>query len=71
MLLKFIDDPDMPTLKLLFLMFTLDIIYIHHSLSFTIRTAKAAAKGGVYTAQQVAQLVACNLLRNIASTNST
>ena len=44
MLHKFIDAPDMPTLNLLFLMFKLDILYIHHSLSFAIRTAKAAAK---------------------------
>ena len=32
------------TLNLVFLMFTLDILHIHHSLSFAIRTAKAAAK---------------------------
>ena len=44
MLPKFVEDPDSPTLNLLFVMFTLDIIYIHHSLSFTIRTAKTAAK---------------------------
>ena len=36
--------------ELIFLMFTLDILYIDHSLSFAIRTAKAAAKvkKGVY-----------------------
>ena len=44
MLPKFVDAPDTPTLNLLFVMFTLDILYIHHSLSFAIRTAKAAAK---------------------------
>ena len=44
MLPKFIDAPDTPTLNLLLLMFTLDILYIHHSLSIAIRTAKAAAK---------------------------
>ena len=41
---KFVDYPDTPTLNLLFLMFTMDIPYIHHSLSFAIRTANAAAK---------------------------
>ena len=47
---KFVDAPDTPTLYLLFLMFTLDILYFHHSFSFAIRTAKAAAKvkKGVY-----------------------
>ena len=47
---KVVDAPNMPTLNELFLMFTRDILYIHHSLSFAIRTAKAAAKvkKGVY-----------------------
>ena len=40
----FVDAPDTPTLNLLFLMFSLGILYIHHSLSFAIRTVKAAAK---------------------------
>ena len=44
MLPKFVDVPDTPTLNLLFFMFTLDILYIHRSLSFAIRTAKVAAK---------------------------
>ena len=45
MLPKFVDALDTPTLNLLFLMFTLDIIYyIHHSLSLAIRTAKALPK---------------------------
>ena len=44
MLHKFVDAPDTPTFKLLCLMFTFDIRYIHHSLSFVIRMAKAAAK---------------------------
>ena len=50
MLPKFVDAPDTLTLKLLFLMFTLDILYSLHSLSFALRTAKAAAKvrNGVY-----------------------
>ena len=43
MLPKFVDAPDTPTFNLLFFMFTLDILYIHHSLSFAIRTAKVAA----------------------------
>ena len=43
--LKYLRDaPDTPTLNLLLLMFTLDILYIHCSLSFAIRTAKAPAK---------------------------
>ena len=29
MLPKFVDAPDTPTLNLLYLMFTLDILYIH------------------------------------------
>ena len=41
---KFVYAPHTPTLNLLFLMFTLDILYIHHSFLFAIRTAKAAAK---------------------------
>ena len=44
MLPKFVDAPDTPTLNLLFVMFTLDILYIHHSLSFAMRTATAASK---------------------------
>ena len=49
MLPKFVDAPNTPTLKLLFLMFILDILYIHHSLSFVIRMAKVAeVKKGVY-----------------------
>ena len=44
MLPKFADAPDTPTLNLLFVMFTLDILYINHILTFAIRTAKAAAK---------------------------
>ena len=36
---KFIDAPDMPNLNLLFLKFILDILYIHHSLPFSIRMA--------------------------------
>ena len=44
MLTKFVDAPDTPTINLLFLMRTLDILYIHHSLSFAIRTAKVEAK---------------------------
>ena len=50
MLPKFDDAPDTPTFNLLFLMFTLDILYTHRSLSFAIRTAKAAAKvkKGIY-----------------------
>ena len=44
MLPKFAYAPDTPTLNLLFLMFTLDIVYIHHCLSFAVRTAKTAAK---------------------------
>ena len=43
MLPKFVDAPDTLNLKLLVLMFTQDILYIHHSLSFAIRTAKAEA----------------------------
>ena len=47
---KIVDAPDTSTLNLLFLMFTLDILYIHHSLSFAVRMAKAATKvkKGVY-----------------------
>ena len=50
---KFVDAPNTPTLNLLLLMFTLDILYIHHSLSFAIRKAKAAdkIKKGVYRHQ--------------------
>ena len=50
MLPKFVDAPNMLTLNLLFLMFIMDILYVHHSLSFAIWTAKAAAKvkNGVY-----------------------
>ena len=46
----FVDGPDTPTLNILFLKFTLYILYIHHSLAFTIRMAKVAAKEkkGVY-----------------------
>ena len=44
MLPKFVDAPYSPTLNIVILLFTLDIIYIHHSLAFGIRTAKAAAK---------------------------
>ena len=50
MLPKFVDAPDTPTLNLLLLMFTLDVLYIRHSLSFAIQTAMAAAQvnNGVY-----------------------
>ena len=50
MLPKFVDAPNTPTLDLLFLVFILDVLYIHHSLSFAIRTAKAVpkVKKGVY-----------------------
>ena len=41
---KFVDSPDTSTLNIIILMFTLDNIYIHHSLVFDIRTANAAAK---------------------------
>ena len=47
MLPKFIDAPDMPTLNLIILMFTLDILYIYYSLAFGIWRlwmAKATAK---------------------------
>ena len=66
MLPKFVDAPDMPTLNLLFLMFTLDILYIHHSLSFAIRTAKAAAKvkKGVYRHHKYRDSH-CDLIRSI------
>ena len=62
MLPKFVDTPDTPVLNLLVLMFTLDIIYIHHSLSFAIRTAKAAAKvkKGVYRHHKLADVVVHN-----------
>ncbi len=55
MLPKFGDAPDTPTLNLLFVMFTLEILYIHHSLSFAIQTAKAAAKvkKGVYRHKKI------------------
>ena len=43
MLPMFVDAPTTPTVNIVFLMFTLDILYIHHNLSFTIRTTKAAA----------------------------
>ena len=50
MLPKFVDAPDTPALNILFVMFTLDILYIHHSLSFAKQPEKAAAKvkKGVY-----------------------
>ena len=44
MLPMFFDAPDTPTLNLLFVMFTLHVLYIHYSLSYAIRTAKSAAK---------------------------
>ena len=44
----FVYAPDTPILNLLFLTFTLDILYIHHSLTFALRTAKAAIKDKKY-----------------------
>ena len=44
MLPKFVDAPDMPTLNIIFFMFTLDILYSHQSLVFAIQTAKVAAR---------------------------
>ena len=41
---KFVDAPDTSILKLLLLMYTLDICYTHQSLTFAIRAGKAAAK---------------------------
>ena len=44
MLPKFVGAPDTPTFNVLFLMLTMDILYIHNSLPFAIRKAKAAAR---------------------------
>ena len=36
--------PDTPTLNKIILLFTLDILYIHHSFPFAMGTTKAAAR---------------------------
>ena len=63
---KFVDAPDTPILNLLFLMFRLDVLYIRHNMSFTIRTAKAAPKlKGLSTDTKNTGIPHCDLIRSI------